>query len=257
MTTKKIQILDSLNKNVVLYTPQKLTEKEKLQARENINAASLDEVYTKSEVYTKTEVDDVVNSIDLSDYYTKSEIYSKSEIDNGHYTKSEVYNKTEVDNELANYYTSAETDTRLGTKADLVGGKVPTSQLPDDVVNHKQIQADYAQSDSSKSDYIKNKPTKVSEFTNDASYQTAQQVTDTLASYSTTQQMNSALAGKSDTGHNHNISDLTGVASVARGGTGYSSIVDTTYTTSRYRASSLHSADTTPGSNGTITWKYE
>lgn len=43
MATKKIQILDSLNKNAVLYAPQELTKEEKLQARENINAASLDE----------------------------------------------------------------------------------------------------------------------------------------------------------------------------------------------------------------------
>ena len=43
MPTKKIQILDSLNKNAVLYTPQELTEEEKKQARDNIDSASLDE----------------------------------------------------------------------------------------------------------------------------------------------------------------------------------------------------------------------
>lgn len=44
---------------------------------------------------------------------------------------------------------------------------------------------------------------------------------------------------------------------VHQGGTGYTSIEDTTYTTVRYRASSLHSSETTPIVNGTITWTYE
>jgi hypothetical protein len=41
MATKKIQIIDSLNKNAVLYTPQDLTEEEKALAKENIGAASV------------------------------------------------------------------------------------------------------------------------------------------------------------------------------------------------------------------------
>ena len=44
---------------------------------------------------------------------------------------------------------------------------------------------------------------------------------------------------------------------VENGGTGYSSIEDTTYVTARYRASSLHSAETTPSTNGIICWIYE
>lgn len=68
--------------------------------------------------------------------------------------------------------------------------------------------------------------------------------------------MNNALSNKSDTGHNHNISDLTGTASVERGGTGYSSIVDTSYTTARYRASSLHTSETNPSDSGIIAWQY-
>lgn len=44
---------------------------------------------------------------------------------------------------------------------------------------------------------------------------------------------------------------------VDRGGTGYSSIVDTTYVEARYRASSLHSSEKTPSSNGVICWTYE
>ena len=44
--------------------------------------------------------------------------------------------------------------------------------------------------------------------------------------------------------------------SINLGGTGCTSIEDTTYTTARYRASSLHSSETTPTINGTITWTY-
>ena len=51
--------------------------------------------------------------------------------------------------------------------------------------------------------------------------------------------------------------DLNGTVSVSNGGTGYTSITDTTYTTARYRASSLNSSDTTPSSNGVIAWTYE
>ena len=53
------------------------------------------------------------------------------------------------------------------------------------------------------------------------------------------------------------LTSCTGTLTVAKGGTGYTSIVDTTYTTARYRASSLHSSTTSPSSNGTITWTYE
>lgn len=53
------------------------------------------------------------------------------------------------------------------------------------------------------------------------------------------------------------LTSCTGTLTVAKGGTGYTSVVDTKYTTARYRASSLHSSTTSPSSNGTITWTYE
>lgn len=58
--------------------------------------------------------------------------------------------------------------------------------------------------------------------------------------------------------HSHTTSDIySGIFPVTRGGTGYSSIADATYTTARYRASSLHSTETNPTTNGTICWTYE
>lgn len=58
--------------------------------------------------------------------------------------------------------------------------------------------------------------------------------------------------------HTHDAENITdGVLSVAQGGTGQTSIVDTVYTAPRYRASALVSTETTPTSNGVITWVYE
>lgn len=58
--------------------------------------------------------------------------------------------------------------------------------------------------------------------------------------------------------HNHAAEDITsGTLPVDRGGTGYTAIEDTTYTTARYRASSLHTEETVPTVNGTIAWTYE
>lgn len=49
----------------------------------------------------------------------------------------------------------------------------------------------------------------------------------------------------------------SGTLAIARGGTGQTSIVDTTYTTVRYRASALISTETNPTQNGVINWIYE
>lgn len=51
--------------------------------------------------------------------------------------------------------------------------------------------------------------------------------------------------------------DANIVLEVNRGGTGYNTIADKTYSTARYRASSLHSSETTPTTNGVIAWTYE
>lgn len=48
----------------------------------------------------------------------------------------------------------------------------------------------------------------------------------------------------------------SGTLAVARGGTGQTSLADTTYTTARYRGSALYSTETTPTVNGVIYWIY-
>ena len=66
-----------------------------------------------------------------------------------------------------------------------------------------------------------------------------------------------ALDAKADTGHTHSADDISGgTLPVERGGTGATSIEDTVYTTARYRASALVSADTAPTENGVINWTY-
>lgn len=67
-----------------------------------------------------------------------------------------------------------------------------------------------------------------------------------------------ALNEKANSEHVHNASHITdGILEVAYGGTGYDSIVDTEYTTPRYRASALVAAETIPSENGIINWMYE
>lgn len=67
-----------------------------------------------------------------------------------------------------------------------------------------------------------------------------------------------ALNKKADLEHVHDLDDITiGVLDVEHGGTGYNSIVDTTYRTARYRASALVRTETYPDDNGVIHWVYE
>lgn len=53
-------------------------------------------------------------------------------------------------------------------------------------------------------------------------------------------------------------SDIEGVVKIAQGGTGYTSLADTAYTTARYRGSALYSESNiiNPTVNGIINWSY-
>ena len=91
--------------------------------------------------------------------YTASEINqklatvdeTKNALENGYYTSAEIEGMFEQAN--------SEVEASLATKADLVDGKVPIEQLPDDIgEGFTQIQSDFNQTDSTQPDYIKNKP---------------------------------------------------------------------------------------------------
>lgn len=67
-----------------------------------------------------------------------------------------------------------------------------------------------------------------------------------------------ANLGAAAESHTHTAAAITGgTLGITRGGTGVTSHTDTTYTTARYRASALVSADTDPTTNGVINWTYE
>ena len=79
-----------------------------------------------------------------------------------------------------------------------------------------------------------------------------------------TVKINNELSSENSTYSSDKIEDLLYekmdaniVLEVNKGGTGYNTIADTTYSTARYRASSLHSSETTPATNGVIAWTYE
>ena len=67
-----------------------------------------------------------------------------------------------------------------------------------------------------------------------------------------------AWNGKANASHTHNASDITaGTLPITRGGTGYTTVTDTTYSTARYRASALFSTEKAPTTNGVINWTYK
>lgn len=164
-----------------------LTSQSEIYDLEEQIAAIVPEVIG-DEYYTAEEVDEKIAEIptfDPTNYYTKSQLYTKTETNgflaqkantsslatvatsgsyndllnkptipdvSNYYTKSETYNQTEVNNLL-----SAKADTSsLST--------VATTGYYDDLLNKPtipaaQIQSDWSQSDNTKVDYIKNKPT--------------------------------------------------------------------------------------------------
>ena len=164
-----------------------LTSQSEIYDLEEQIAAIVPEVIG-DEYYTAEEVDEKIAEIptfDPTNYYTKSQLYTKTETNgflaqkantsslatvatsgsyndllnkptipdvSNYYTKSETYNQTEVNNLL-----SAKADTSsLST--------VATTGDYDDLINKPtipaaQVQSDWSQSDNTKVDYIKNKPT--------------------------------------------------------------------------------------------------
>ena len=164
-----------------------LTSQSEIHDLEEQIAAIVPEVIG-DEYYTAEEVDEKIAEIptfDPSNYYDKSQLYTKTETNgllsqkantsslsavatsgdyddllnkptipdvSNYYTKSETYNQTEVNN-------------LLSTKADTSSlSTVATTGDYDDLLNKPtipaaQVQSDWSQSDNTKVDYIKNKPT--------------------------------------------------------------------------------------------------
>ena len=93
---------------------------------------------------------------------------------------------TEID--LSNYYTKTQVDTLLSDKVDKVSGKGLSTEDYTTAEKNKlagiasgaevNVQSDWNQSNNAQDDYIKNKPTKLSDFTNDSGFITGVDVSD-------------------------------------------------------------------------------
>ena len=164
-----------------------LTSQSEIYDLEDQIAAIVPEVIG-DEYYTAEEVDEKIAEIptfDPTNYYTKSQLYTKTETNgllsakantsalstvafSGSYT--DLTNKPTIP-DVSNYYTKSETynqtevNNLLSTKADTSSLKtVATTGDYDDLLNKPtipaaQVQSDWSQSDNTKVDYIKNKPT--------------------------------------------------------------------------------------------------
>ena len=141
----------------------------------------------KSTTYTKTETNNLLaGKADANDTYSKAQVDSKLSLKAD---KATTYTKTETDTLLgykantSDVYTRSQTDSLLNNKADklttytktevnnALALKANTADLAtvattgdyDDLINKPtipdaQVQSDYAQTDNTKVDYIKNKP---------------------------------------------------------------------------------------------------
>ena len=111
----------------------------------------------------------------LDNYYTKTEVDNKDSVLSNaillRAPQATTYTKTEVDNLVSPKANSADLATvaTSGSYNDLSN----KPHIPND-----QVQADWSQTGTSEPDYIKNKPTNVSAFTNDAGYLTQHQSLD-------------------------------------------------------------------------------
>ena len=164
-----------------------LTSQSEIYDLEDQIAAIVPEVIG-DEYYTAEEVDEKIAEIptfDPTNYYTKSQLYTKTETNgllsakvntsalstvafSGSYT--DLSNKPTIP-DVSNYYTKSETynqtevNNLLSTKADTSSlSAVATSGSYNDLLNKPtipaaQVQSDWSQSDNTKVDYIKNKPT--------------------------------------------------------------------------------------------------
>ena len=164
-----------------------LTSQSEIYDLEEQIAAIVPEVIG-DEYYTAEQVDEKIAEIptfDPTNYYTKSQVYTKTETNgflaqkantsslatvatSGSY--NDLLNKPTIP-DVSNYYTKSETysqnevNTLLGAKADTSSlSTVATTGDYDDLLNKPtipaaQVQSDWSQSDNTKVDYIKNKPT--------------------------------------------------------------------------------------------------
>ena len=167
---------------------------------------NLTNYYLKSETYTQAEVNSLISAIvtlnilvvqtlptqDISTttiYLVPKQTPETQDIyDEYIYVNNawEHIGTTEID--LSNYYTKSQTDSLLADKVDKVSGKQLSTEDFTSALKTKldgiasgaevNVQSDWSQSDNTADDFIKNKPTNVSDFNNDSGFITGVDVED-------------------------------------------------------------------------------
>ena len=167
---------------------------------------NLTNYYLKSQTYTQAEVDALISAIvtlnilvvqtlptqDISTttiYLVPKQTPETQDIyDEYIYVNNawEHIGTTEID--LSNYYTKSQTDSLLADKVDKVSGKQLSTEDFTSALKTKldgiasgaevNVQSDWSQNDNSADDYIKNKPTKLSDFQNDSGFITGVDIDD-------------------------------------------------------------------------------
>lgn len=192
-----------------MYAPTQPTKLSDLQNDTNFidnTVNNLVNYYKKTETYTQAEVDALISAIvtlnilvvqtlptqDISTttiYLVPKQTPETQDIyDEYIYVNNawEHIGTTEID--LSNYYTKIEVNTLLADKVDKVAGKQLSTEDFTSALKTKldgiasgaevNVQSDWSQSDNTADDYIKNKPTNVSDFNNDSGFITGVDVED-------------------------------------------------------------------------------
>ena len=192
-----------------MYAPTQPTKVSDLQNDSGFidnTVNNLTNYYLKSQTYTQAEVDALISAIvtlnilvvqtlptqDISTttiYLVPKQTPETQDIyDEYIYVNNawEHIGTTQID--LSNYYTKTQTDNLLADKVDKVTGKQLSTEDFTSALKTKlegiasgaevNVQSDWSQSDNTADDYIKNKPTNVSDFNNDSGFITGVDVED-------------------------------------------------------------------------------
>ena len=133
---------------------------------------SLDNYYTKFE--TDNKIDDKIDAYVEENIYTAAETGAlfQRKIDAQHKLSSDLVDDTNKTNK----FVTTEEKAAWNAKSDFSGSYNDLTNKPH--IPNDQVQADWNQTGTSEVDYIKNKPTNVSAFNNDAGYLTQHQSLD-------------------------------------------------------------------------------
>ena len=133
---------------------------------------SLDNYYTKFE--TDNKIDDKIDAYVEENIYTVPETNAifQQKIDAQHKLSSDLVDDTNKTNK----FVTTEEKAAWNAKSDFSGSYNDLTNKPH--IPNDQVQADWNQAGTSEADYIKNKPTNVSAFNNDAGYLTQHQSLD-------------------------------------------------------------------------------